>query len=33
VEGSSEHGNKPLVSIKCREDLEQLLNWLNKLKT
>jgi hypothetical protein len=27
VEGSCEHGNEPLGSIKCWEDIEQLHNW------
>jgi hypothetical protein len=27
VEGSCEHGNEPLDSIKCWEVLEQLHNW------
>jgi hypothetical protein len=27
VEGSFEHGNEPLGSIKCWEVLEQLRNW------
>jgi hypothetical protein len=27
VEGSFEHGNEPLGSIKCWEILEQLSNW------
>jgi hypothetical protein len=27
VEGSCEHGNKPLGSIKCWEILEYLHNW------